>query len=75
MTGTSGQLSLMSYTSEDLVQRSLATHPSLVAGDQMGSGKPRRWLLIARERIVPDEDDGTGTTIKLSCMSCRSCMT
>jgi hypothetical protein len=48
------------YASEDLLQRLLATHPSLVAGDQVDPNSPRRWLLIAREQGVPDEEGGDG---------------
>ena len=45
------------YDSEALLQRLLADHPSLLAGDQMNSTAPRRWLLIDREFGVPDDDD------------------
>lgn len=45
------------YDSEALLQRLLADHPSLLAGDQMNSTAPRRWLLIDREFGVPDEQD------------------
>jgi hypothetical protein len=45
------------YDSEALLQRLLADHSSLLAGDQMNSTAPRRWLLIDREFGVPDEQD------------------
>ncbi|MEO2015175.1 MAG: hypothetical protein ABGZ53_12465 [Fuerstiella sp.] len=45
------------YDSEALLQRLLADHPSLLAGDQMNSTAPRRWLLIDREFGVPDEQE------------------
>jgi hypothetical protein len=44
------------YDSEDLFQRLLAQYPSVLAGDQFGSGTPRRWLLITREIAVPSEE-------------------
>jgi hypothetical protein len=47
------------YDSEDLLQRLLERHPNLLAGDQMDSEAPRRWLLIAREAAVPAELEGT----------------
>lgn len=41
------------YESEALLQRLLATHPSVLAGDQFNIAEPRRWLLISREAGVP----------------------
>src|SRR5204862_333114 len=38
----------------------LATHPDLLAGEQIDSDNPRRWLLVTREMGVPGEVDGTG---------------
>ncbi len=46
------------YDSEDLLQRLLAKHPDLLAGDQIDDTDPRRWLLVQREVGVPDRDDG-----------------
>ncbi len=46
------------YDSEDLLQRLLAKHPDLLAGDQIDDTDPRRWLLVQREAGVPDRDDG-----------------
>lgn len=43
---------------EDLLQRLLARHPHLLAGDQINSVFPRRWLLIKREAGVPFEEGG-----------------
>ncbi len=54
--GTGDQLVEMreqAYDSEDLLQRLLATHPDLLAGDQIDPALPRRWLLISREMPVP----------------------
>ena len=48
------------YDSEDLLQRLLASYPSLLAGDQMDLQSPRRWLLIDREVGVPGEVLGGG---------------
>src|SRR5262245_21601402 len=48
------------YDSETLLQRLLADHPDLLAGDQIDAEEPRRWLLICREMAVPGEEDGAG---------------
>lgn len=48
------------YDSEDLLQKLLADYPSLLAGDQIDSSRPRRWLLIRREAPVPAEEGGGG---------------
>lgn len=48
------------YESEDLLQRLLAEHPDLLAGGQMNTTTPRRWLLISREAGVPREEGGAG---------------
>jgi hypothetical protein len=48
------------YDSEDLLQGLLAKYPSLLAGDQIDSTAPRRWLLISREVALPSEEDGVG---------------
>ena len=39
------------YDSETLLQKLLADHPDLLAGDQINAEEPRRWLLVTRERI------------------------
>ncbi len=46
------------YDSEDLLQRLLAKHPDILAGDQIDDVDPRRWLLVQRELGVPDREDG-----------------
>src|SRR5205085_9682564 len=46
------------YDSEDVLQVLLAKYPNLLAGDQMDSVAPRRWLLISREMGVPSEEEG-----------------
>jgi len=48
------------YKSEDLLQTLLADYPNLLAGDQIDSEVPRRWLLIRREIPIPSEEEGAG---------------
>ena len=48
------------YDSESLLQRLLADHPDLLAGDQINADEPRRWLLVTREMAVPGEQGGAG---------------
>jgi hypothetical protein len=48
------------YDSEDLLQRLLADYPDILAGDQINSTAPRRWLPLSREIAVPDEEGGSG---------------
>ena len=47
------------YDSERLLQRLLADYPDLLAGDQMNTADPRRWLLVTREMSVPDGIGGS----------------
>lgn len=42
------------YESEDLLQQLIATHPELLAGDQIDPDAPPRWLLLKREAEIPD---------------------
>jgi hypothetical protein len=46
------------YDAERTLQELLAKHPDLLAGDQIDSVEPRRWLLITREMTVASEEDG-----------------
>ena len=46
------------YDSEALLQRLLAEYPKLLAGAQIDSASPRRWLLIKREMGIPGEESG-----------------
>ena len=46
------------YDSERLLQKLLANHPDLLAGEQIDVDEPRRWLLVTREMAVPGEQDG-----------------
>ena len=47
------------YDSENLLQELLAEYPNLLAGDQIDSAAPRRWLLVGREMGVPSEKSGS----------------
>ena len=51
-------LAAQDYASEDLLQRLLAEHPDLLAGEQIDPDSPRRWLLVSREMAVPDDSSG-----------------
>ncbi|CAN5684022.1 hypothetical protein BH24ACT18_BH24ACT18_21830 [soil metagenome] len=48
------------YGTEDLLQKLLADYPNLLAGDQIDSNAPRRWLLVAREVSLASEEGGSG---------------
>ena len=48
------------YDSEDILQRLLASYPSVLTGDSRSEGTPARWLLVKREASVPDAADGAG---------------
>lgn len=48
------------YDTEALLQGYLARHPDLLAGDQIDSSAPRRWLLVAQEASLASEEDGAG---------------
>lgn len=48
------------YDSEKLLQSLLARYPALLAGSQIDTAAPRRWLLIERECGVPSEEGGGG---------------
>ena len=48
------------YANEDLLQTLVERHPELLAGDQMNTVSPRRWLLISREMAIPDDTDASG---------------
>jgi len=45
----------MPYDSEKLLQELLAKHGDLLAGEQIDSDEPRRWLLVTREMSVQGE--------------------
>lgn len=48
------------YDSERLLQDLLAKYPDLLAGEQMDSETPRRWLLVSQELPLPSEEGGGG---------------
>lgn len=48
------------YDSEDLLQSLLEKYPNLLAGKQIDTDSPRRWLLISRETPVPSDESGSG---------------
>ena len=57
MNGDSGLTAMEAapYDSESLLQQLLARYPDLLAGEQINSDEPRRWLLITREMTVRGE--------------------
>ena len=46
------------YDSEALLQELLAKYPTVLAGDQMSGSAPLKWLLVAREAGIPDQEGG-----------------
>lgn len=48
------------YNAEALLQQLIEDYPALLAGDQINSAYPRRWLLVKREMDVPDSQNGSG---------------
>jgi hypothetical protein len=46
------------YEAEEVLQRLLADHPDLLAGEQMRPSEPPRWLLITREVGILDSEGG-----------------
>ena len=48
------------YGSEAMLQKLLADHPAILAGDQIDRQNPRRWLFITQELSLASEEDGTG---------------
>jgi hypothetical protein len=45
------------YDSEAILQELLASHPDLLAREQIDSDEPRRWLLVKREMVVGRNED------------------
>ena len=54
------EMAEQAYDSESLLQQFLAQYPNLLAGDQMDTAAPRRWLLVSREMALASEEDGAG---------------
>jgi hypothetical protein len=48
------------FVTEDDFQRLLADFPLLLAGAQIDSAKPRKWLLVSREMSIASQQDGAG---------------
>lgn len=49
------------YVTEDALQALLEDHAVLLAGDQIvGTGTPRRFLLVRREAVIPDAPGSPG---------------
>ncbi|MBZ5545510.1 MAG: hypothetical protein LAO07_17830 [Acidobacteriia bacterium] len=48
------------YALEDELQGHLALHPDILAGDQVDSEAPRRWVLVSREVPIPSKEGGAG---------------
>lgn len=48
------------YDSEAILQELLEKYPHLLAGDQMDTFPPRKWLLIMREAPVPSSEESGG---------------
>ncbi len=46
------------YDSEDVLQSLLEKYPNLLAGEQVDTDIPRRWLLVRREMGLPGEPYG-----------------
>ena len=44
------------YVSEDILQDLIAKYPNLLAGDEMDVDVPRKWLLVQREQILPNNN-------------------
>lgn len=47
--GTLHALTESAYEAEEVLQELLRDHPDLLAGEQMTSAEPRRWILVDRE--------------------------
>jgi hypothetical protein len=54
------RLAPAAFDTEAEFQELLARFPELLTDASFGEDTPRRWLLVAREAIVPDKLDGSG---------------
>ena len=57
--GTLVEMNQKPFENEDIFQTLLEKYPNLLAGDQINSNNPRRWLLVRREMGIPGEELGT----------------
>lgn len=48
------------YQNEDLLQSMVEKYPELLAGDQINSDDPVRWMMVRREAGISDKDQGAG---------------
>ena len=44
------------FLRESDLQSMLAKHPKLLAGEQINSEVPRKWILVKREQVIPSSD-------------------
>lgn len=49
-------LTQSAYEAEEVLQELLRDHPDLLAGEQMTSAEPRRWILVDREFGISDDE-------------------
>lgn len=49
-----------SFATEDDFQTLLANFPELLVGDQIDAASPRRFVLVAREQSIADQEGGGG---------------
>jgi hypothetical protein len=52
------ELHATGYANESVLQELIARFPNLLAGDESSLAATRRWLLVGRERGLPDQEDG-----------------
>ena len=52
------EMRVAGFVNEDDFQSLLERYPDLLAGDQIRSDAPRRWLLIRREMGIADQPSG-----------------
>ena len=52
------EMNVQQFENEDIFQTLLQDYPNLLAGDQINSDDPRRWLLVRREMGVADTEGG-----------------
>jgi len=68
-------MQVASFASEDDFQELLARFPALLAGDQMDSANPRRFMLVEREKAIASEPGGaarSSTGLSRSCAGASS---
>ncbi len=59
-TGKATALESEPYDAEATLQKLIAEHPEVLAGEQTDAGRRPKWLLIQREMPVPGEEGGSG---------------